>query len=373
MMVKKDRGSPPSAILLFSGVPLPTRFTGIPSLLALTVWASAANSAHGPLCEPSAEVLRELEEASSATGAESATVEQVIEPLRRLRGRLPDDLFVHLRYQDAIKERGVEGHLRQMLEEYLVLKIKHPGDPFHLYLFGRALEGRTTPRAISTMEEVLKLDPGFAPAHRTLAEIYGSAAFRDRKKENAQRSKFQEACPGSVIPIQPPPLPPPGDFSTAERLLGHDGSERVDELVNRALQQQAWRMHRIRPFDWYTAEQKKQAVLEAQSAQWRGWSLLVRHYRALHQDAKAQQLLSELQGRFQQIHGERSPDLFWTAATALVQLQAEEKRTEKVRETLTRMESFLTATPNRRRSAELAKFRLKFASRSSQPHRPPTP
>jgi hypothetical protein len=259
-----------------------------------------------------------------------------------------------------------------MFDEYLVLKTKHPDDPFHLYLFGRALEGRMTPQAISTMEEVLKLDPGFALAHRTLAEIYGSARFRERKKEDAQRSMFQEACPGSVIPLQPPPLPPPGDFSAAERLLGQDGSkERVVELVDQALQQQAWRMHRIRPFDWYTAEEKKQVFLETQSAQWRGWSLLVRHYKALHQEPKAAQLLSELQDRFQQIHGDRSPDLFWTAGIALVQLQAEEKDNEKVREILTQMKKFLAATPDRRRSAELAKFRLKFASRSSRQLRSP--
>jgi hypothetical protein len=328
--------------------------------LALASSASAANPAPGPLCEPGAEVVRALEEASP--GAENATAEQVIEPLRRLRSRMPDDLFVHLRYQDAIKERGVEGHLRVMDQEYLALKFKHPGDPFHLYLFGRTLEGRTTPQAISTMEEVLKLDRGFALAHRTLAEIYGSAAFRDRKKESAQRSKFQEACPGSVVPIQPRPLPPAGDFSEAERLLGRDdGSERVDELVDKALQQQAFRMHRMRPFDWYTAEQKKQAVLEAQFAQWKGWSLLVRHYRALHQDAKAQQLLSELEDRFQHIHGERTPDLFWTAATSLVQLHAEEKRTGKVRETLAQMKAFLAALPDRKRSAELARFRLELA------------
>jgi len=343
---------------------LPARYS---SIVALTVWANAANSARGPRCEPRAEVLQELEKISSAPVAENATVEQVVEPLRNLRVRLPDDLFVHLRYQDAIKERGVEGHLKEMFDEYLVLTMKHPGDPSYLYLFGRALEGRITPQAISTMEEVLKLDPGFVLAHRTLAEIYGSAPFRDRKKESAHRSAFQQACPGSAIPIQPPPQPLAGDFSAAERLLGKDdGKERVVELVHQALQQQAWRMHRTRPFDWYTAEQKKQVVLEAQSAHWRGWSILVRHYRALHQDSKAEQLLSELQDRFEQIHGERNPDLYWTAATALVQLHAEEKHAEKVRETLTQMEKFVAAIPNRRRSAELARFRFKFASRNGR-------
>jgi hypothetical protein len=54
-------------------------------------------------------------------------------------------------------------------------------------------------------------------------------------------------------------------------------------------------------------------------------------------------------------------DLFWTAATSLVQLHAEEKRTAKVRETLAQMKAFLAALPDRKRSAELARFRLGLA------------
>lgn len=70
-----------------------------------------------------------------------------------------------------------------------------------------------------------------------------------------------------------------------------------------------------------------------------------------------------------EIHSDRHPDLFWTAATALVQLYAVEKRPEKVRETLTQMGKFLAAKPNRKRAAELAKFRSRFTARGGPPRR----
>jgi pentatricopeptide repeat protein len=335
------------------------------SAFALTLWAVPAFSAPGELCEPRAEVLRELEQASSG-GEEQGPAEQMIESLRGLRDRFPDDLFVHLRYQDAVQQRGVEGHLKEMFEEYLVLRTEHPDDPLYLYLFGRALEGRTTSQAISTMEEVLKLEPGFVPAHRTLAEIYGSARFRDRDKEKMARTQFQQACPGSSIQKQPPPLPPRGDFSTAEQLLGkNEAKDRVVELVYQALQQDEWRLQRIRPFDWYTAEEKKQVGLEVQSAQWKAWDLLLRHYRALGEDSKADQLFSEIQDRFQRVRGNRNPDLFWMAATALVQLYAKDGQPDKVRDIFAQMEKFLAATPNRKRSAELARLKSSLAARST--------
>jgi hypothetical protein len=288
----------------------------------------------------------------------------VIEPLRSLRARFPNDLFVHLRYQDAIKERGVEGHLQGLFEEYLALRIEHPDDPFYLYLYGRALEGRTTLQAVSAMEEVLRLEPGFAPAHRTLAGIYATARFHDGEKEQAARAKFREACPRTIISPQPPPLPEPGDLSKAQQLLGQDDpGDQVADLVHKALQQDQWRLQKIRPFDWYTFEEQRRVAFEAQANQWKGWSLLVRHYRAIHQDSKAQQQLFEMQERFQRIRGERDPDLLWTAATALVGLYTEAKQPDAVRETLKKMETVLLAKPDRKRSAQLAKLKSQCSSR----------
>jgi hypothetical protein len=333
-------------------------------MIAWIPWVGLAQSVQGPFCEPCAEVRQELEKASWPTVAENATVEQTIGALRSLRERFPDDVFVHLRYQDAINEVGVEGHLEEMFEEYLALTTKHPDDVFYLYLYGRTLEGRMTPQAVSTMEEVLKLDPAFAPAHRTLAEIYGSTRFGDRQKEKAERAKFAEACPGGSIPPQPPPLPQPGDLSRARQLLGQDDAEdRVAEVVYQAMQQDQWRLQRIRPFDWYTAEWKKQVALEAELTQWKGWSLLVRHYGAIHQDLKLQPLLVDMQDRFRRIHGDRNPHLFWTAATELVALYAQANQPDTVRETLKQMERFLLANPDGKRFAQLAKLKLKHAVR----------
>jgi len=342
---------------------MPARFCSVLILIAWPLRVGLAHAGERTRCEADAEVRRELEKTLAATAADHATVEQITEALPALRDRFPGDLFIHLRYQDVINERGVQGHLDRMFGEYLALKTQHPDDPFHLYLFGRALEGRMTLRAASTMEEVLELDPGFALAHRTLAEIYSSARFRDREKARTERSRFQEACPGAMIPVQPPPLPRPGNLSGVERLIGRDDPEdRVAELVYRALLQDEWRLQRIRPFDWYTVERKKQAAREAQARQWKGWTLLVRHYRAIRQDSKAQALLLEMQDRFRRIHGDREPDLFWSAATALLELCAEGRQPDTAREMLKQIEKSPAAKAGHKRSAQLAKLKSRYAA-----------
>ena len=142
------------------------------SLACLALLAAAPSMSAPDLCEPGPEIARAIDEALAAAPGD-APYEERMAPLRALRVRFERELFVHLRYQDAIFDQGIEGHLKEMLEEYLGLQAKHAGDPLFLYLSGRAFEGRGTKRAIAIMEQVLALDPGFAPAQRTLAEIYG--------------------------------------------------------------------------------------------------------------------------------------------------------------------------------------------------------
>jgi hypothetical protein len=333
---------------------------------APVLWlCTGATPAESSLCQPGPEVGQQIESASKGLASPTLNVEEVIEPLRDLRRRLPKDLFVHARYQDAIKERGVEGHLREMLDEYLALKNTHAEDPFYLYLYGRALEGRSTPQAISAMEEVLKVDPSFAPAHQSLAEIYGNARFRDPKREKNERTQFFAACPSGAIPTRPGPLPPPGDLSQAEKLVAQRNlNTDVPELVYQAMQQDAWRLQRIRPFDWYTVEEKKQVAREGQLRQWSAWSLLVRHYRNTEQQEKASSLLEEMRGRLDRLQSERDPDLFWAAGTTLTALYLEGNQLDSARETLKRMEAVLVKQPDRKRSAELARLKAKLKRRS---------
>ena len=67
-----------------------------------------------------------------------ADVERALGSLRALRQKFPADLFVHLRYQDAVFEAGTEGHLKAMLREYQNLAADHAGEILHEYLAGRA-------------------------------------------------------------------------------------------------------------------------------------------------------------------------------------------------------------------------------------------
>src|SRR5258706_566408 len=185
-------------------------------LACLVVLVVAPSVSAANLCEPTPEIERAIGEVLAPL-PQDAPLEDRLEALRTLRTRFERDLFVHLRYQDEVFERGIEGQLREMLEEYLLLRAGHEGDAFYLYLAGRAFEGRGTKRAVAMMEQVLAIDPDFAPAHRTLAEIYGSKAFRDPRKERDARRKLAAACPTSVIARRPAPLPPQSTFFTRLR------------------------------------------------------------------------------------------------------------------------------------------------------------
>ena len=57
------------------------------------------------------------------------------------------------------------------------------------------------------MNELLEAHPDFAPAHRTLAEIYGAEAFRDAQRERSERQKYLAACPEGTFTRRPPSVP----------------------------------------------------------------------------------------------------------------------------------------------------------------------
>ena len=334
-------------------------------IIAAALFAtSEALSAPQTLCEPSPEIQHEIANASAATPAKGS-FEELTASFEALRQRFPNDLFTHLRYQDAVNEYGIEGHLKRMGEEYLALRDAHPGDILYQYLFGRTLEGRNSRQALAAMEEVLATDANFAPAHRTLAEIYGSKAFRDRQKETAERAKLEQLCPGTAIATRPAPLPAKSElWSQAEALLKPPRSdERVPELVYRALAQDEWRLQRIRPYDWYTPSFKKEQGQALQIEYWNGWRILVQHYWKTDQRPKADELLSEMHGRLARLEKEPTSEVYWAGATTLVSLYAEGKQPAKARETLAAMQASLKAKPDAKRAAQLARLKAKLLSR----------
>jgi hypothetical protein len=286
--------------------------------------AFSALGAQADLCAPAPEIQEEIAQTSSAAIG-SSTVEQVQAALRVLRDRYPDNLFVHLRYQDAINERGIEGRLRELHDEYLSFRDNHSSDLMYQYLYARVLAGRNTSRAIRGLEALIASHPDYAPAHRALAQIYASAAFGNRQKEQLERAKFKELCPGVAIERWPAPTPPKGAlWARAESLLNRRRSDpAVPDLVSQALQVDESRLQRIRPYDWYTPEFKKQVREEVQLEYWRGWRILVQHFWKTQQADKAEQLLAEMQDRLARLRKEPASQVYWTGATSLLKLYSQ--------------------------------------------------
>jgi hypothetical protein len=243
---------------------------------------------------------------------------------------------------------------------------KHEGELLFLYLAGRAFEGRQTRRAIAMMEQVLALDASFVPAQRTLAEIYGSDAFRDRSKEARARLAFVAACPKSAITRRPPPLPPHSTFFAGlkESRLSPEREEAIPRQVERALLQDEWRAMRIRLFDWYGPEERQRALQGLQAEYWQAWAVLVRHYRRTGRDEKAKELLAQMEDRLLRLQGGRLATTFALAARTVLTLHAEGNGREAVRDLLARLKRNLDEHPNATRAAELARMEAMFASRN---------
>jgi hypothetical protein len=301
-------------------------------LAAFVLLGSATVFAGQPFCGPEAEVRAELEKVAALPVGDAVAFEQNVAPFQTLRERHPGDLFVHESYQDAVERHGIEGHLRQLTEEYQALALQHPSDLMYRYLSVRSAIGRSTLSAIQQLNEIMGENPEFAPAHRTLAEIYGAAAFRNPEKEKIEREKLLALCPGAVIQKRPTPLPDPSPLiERAEQMLAQDADpDAAAAMAAAGLRADEWRLQRIRPFDWYRPEYKRQQQRELQAEYWRVWSLQVRCYRKAHQPAKAAELLATMEQRAGLLRSQSDPGYAEVAAT-LAQLRAEEGEKARAR------------------------------------------
>jgi len=318
-------------------------WTVLGTLAALVSGAGAP--VRQPLCEPSAEVQRAIDEAVPPAPLE-ADFERALSSLRAVRERFPKDLFVHVRYEDAVFDGGTEGHLKGMLREYRQLSADHPEETHYEYLAGRAHLGRGTKKAIAAMERILEREPGFAPALRTLAEIHGSAAFGDAAKDRREREAFAALCPGSQIARKPSRLPERSRLFDEQR-------EATPAQIGRALQANQARLMRIRLFDWYSEETKARELLDAQAEFWKAWRMTVEHHRRLSDLAKADALLAEMEERLVRLQRDPRSALYRLAATTVLGLYADGKDPQRLRDAFDRLRRSLGKTPNPARAEEL--------------------
>jgi len=320
--------------------------------------AAAGGYAQAASCGPVPTIRAELRKAAAAPIMDASDFDHNIAPFRALRDRHPDDLFAHEGYQDAVQRFGIEGHLRALTEEYQNLFNQHPDDLKYHYLYLRSLLGRGTPGAIQGLSEIAGQNPGFAPAHRALAEVYASDAFHDAANEKAERGKFLALCPGAALAQRPGPLPPPTALlDRAEDLLNRNGDpNQAVTLALQGIREEEWRLQRTRPFDWYSVDYKRGVQLEVQAKYWRLWSLEVRSYRKAGQEEKAAQTLATMEQRAAAFRKGADP-VYWEALVALTRLYAEGNQKEQATEKLASLQRLLAGQPDAAHASQLQDLR----------------
>ena len=306
---------------------MPSRLLWAGALIAMASWC-----ANGEWCAAGAKMQRAIGAAESAAGNDPRATEQNIAPFAALRRSYPEDLFIHERYQDAVQHFGIEGYLRALSAEYEELWKRHANETVYRYLHVRTLVGRETPRAIVELSEIVSKAPDFAPGHRTLAEIYGTARFRDAAKEIAERELFLAQCPGGSLGRRPDPLPEASRLLERAEESFHGGGDARQAIAMAAesLTEDEWRGQRMRAFDWYGADEKRRNRSEMRAEYWRAWVLEVRCYRKLGQYKKAKAMLADMDARVAAMpmgHGEGREN----ALASLAELYTESGETEKAR------------------------------------------
>ncbi len=325
-------------------------------LLVLTpAWAQ------GDACAPSHEIDAQLNRIKVVV-TRASDFDRGLADLHALRRQHPGDLWINQRYQDAVQQYGIEGHLRKLTEEYQVLSMQHPDEVTYSYLYARSLMGRNTSSAIQQMMEIIAAHPDFAPAHGSLAEIYSSTVFRDESREKTERERFLALCPESALQPRPAGLPDPSPLvDQAEHLLAQHGDpDRAEAMALQGIRDDEWRLQRIRPFDWYSVEFKRQAQRELQAKYWRLWSLQVRCERLARRPQRAAELLAVMDQRTTSLRS--SDPTYWDVLTTLVRLYEEGSQKDLANGKLNLMQEFLAARPDPIRADQLEKLRNAVAT-----------
>jgi hypothetical protein len=330
-------------------------------LVLLAVISVPAQASSSSACELSPEIRAEMAKAPKVA-SDPSDFDKNIGSLFALRQRHPHDLLVHELYQDAVQRHGIEGHLRKLVEEYQVLSLQHSDELMYRYLYARSLIGRNTGSAIRQISELLAEHPDFAPAHGSLAEIYASPAFRDGQKEKVERERFLQLCPGAVLQQRPGSLPAPSPLvDQAERLLAGNGDPgRILTMAQQGIRDDEWRLQRIRPFDWYGVDEKRQSQSELQAKYWKMWSIEVQCDRRAGHLKEGAELLALMDRRAELLA--RHPDpVYWDALAILVRLYEEGNQKDSATRKFDAMQQFLARYPDPQRTAQLEELRKQIA------------
>ena len=157
-----------------------------------------------------------------------------------------------------------------------------------------------------------------------------------------EREHFLQLCPGSVLQQLPSALPDPSPLvDQAERLLARTAiPDRVTNYGTQGIRDDEWRLQRIRPFDWYSVEYKRQAQPELQAKYWKMWTIEVRCDRRAGRPKKAAELLSQMDQRTEPLASHSDP-VYLDALGPLVVLYEEGSQKESATRKFDSMQQFL--------------------------------
>ena len=294
-------------------------------------------------------------------GNDPADFEANVAPFRAIRQRHAQDLFAHERYQDAVRQHGIEGHLRTLVGDYQALQAENSGDWKYEYLLNRALVGRNTKAVMLAVEALSQRHPEFAPGHRLLAEIYSTEAFRDMEKKQVELHRLRELCPDATITEHLDAAPDASPLvDEAGRLVESDGNpEQAIKLAEQGIRADEWRLQRIRPFDWYSVAFKRQQQIELQKEYWRAWETDVRCYRKTQQSEKADGLLKAMEERATFLNIE-ADSVRWQALVTLARLYEEGKQPARATQKLQAMREILAKNPDVARMTQVEEIQQKL-------------
>lgn len=157
-------------------------------ILALWAYPAAAFAQAGfHSCEPTPERIAFYQKTVKPSGTKR------IELLLAELAKDPDDLFLNRWYLES--PQLTVGSLRDEYRKKLEL---HPGDPRFLYLYGRALMGADTPKAIEYLDQAKAKDPELMAVYLALMEVYASPNFKSSPKLAENMLAYSNRCPADL-------------------------------------------------------------------------------------------------------------------------------------------------------------------------------
>ena len=171
-------------------------------LLLLFVVSALGRSVDSP-CELEPEVKeasRSWDQMDDAVVPYRERYERRLKLVQGLLKKYPHDIQVH-QWRQQLLSGPVSETREVVVEEYRRLYAANPDDPVYQFLYASVITGRNSPEAITILEKLVHNVPAFAPAHRTLAQIYQYPAFKDTAKAVEHLEVFQSICPDSSVGI----------------------------------------------------------------------------------------------------------------------------------------------------------------------------